>query len=334
MKALVFEKGGIGDLRVVDLERPSPGRGEVLVRVAMAGVNPIDYATATRLSAIATPKPHIPGSEFAGVVEAVGEGVEGLEPGDRVVVYNRVFDASCDMCLAGQEMLCRRGGLVGLHTNGGFAEYAVVPARNVFKIGEALSWELAASLPIAALTSYHALRRAGAGPGDLVVVVGAGGNTGMFAVQLAKIMGATVVAISRKPWVKELGADYVASLDKAREVVEEASGGRMADIVVDPLGSETLPTSLSLLGANGRLVTFGVLTGQEVRVDFRALYQAQHSIIGSTGGTRRELLDLIGMAGRGLLKVRTWRTYPLEGSIEALEKLFAKERDGRIFIKP
>jgi len=334
LKALVFEKGGLEDLRIADLDKPAPGKGEVLVRIALAGVNPIDYATATRLSSIASPKPHIPGSEFAGVVEEVGEGVEEVRPGDRVVVYNRVFDGSCDMCLAGQEMLCRRGGLVGLHTNGGFAEYALVPEANAIKLGSGVSWELAASLPIAALTSYHALRRAGVGPGDVVVVVGAAGNTGMFAVQLAKMMGATVVAVSRRDWPREMGADYVARLEEAERIVSEASGGRMADVVIDPLGASTFPKSVRLLGANGRLVTFGVLTGQESSVDLRTLYQLQQSIIGSTGGTRRELLDLIDMAEKGRLKVRTWRTYPLKDSVNALKSLFAEERDGRIFIKP
>ncbi len=333
MKALVFEKNGLENLRVMDVEKPSLDPHSILIRVKAASVNPVDYATVVSIRNV-TPIPHIPGAEFAGEVEAVGDHVKDVEPGDTVTVYSRLFDNTCDMCLAGQEMLCRRGGLIGVTSNGGFAEYAVVPSRNVFKISSDIKWELAASLSVGALTAYHALRLASVVPGDIVVVVGASGNTGMFAVQLAKIMGARVVAVTRKQWLREFGADEVVDLDNAYKVVERISDGLMADVVIDPQGAQTMSRSIELLGNNGRIVTFGALTGDELKVSIRGIYSKQLRIIGSTGGTRREMLDLVRMAGERKLRVKVWRTYDLDHGVNALSNLFSGERDGKILILP
>jgi NADPH:quinone reductase and related Zn-dependent oxidoreductases len=110
MRAVVFERNDLNDLRLVELSRPKPGPHEVLIKVVESGVNPVDYYTVTSIRV--KPIPHIPGAEFAGIVEEVGEHVTGFEPGDRVVVYGRVFDGTCDLCLASMEHLCRNGGIV------------------------------------------------------------------------------------------------------------------------------------------------------------------------------------------------------------------------------
>lgn len=329
----MFEKNGLENLKLQDVEKPKPGHHDVVIRVMAASVNPVDYFTIEYIKDV-KPIPHIPGAEFAGVVEAVGDHVRDIKPGDRVAIYNRLFDGSCDMCLSGQEMLCRSGGLIGIASNGGFAEYALVPERNVFKIGDRVDWDLAASIPVGALTAYHAIRMAGLSPGELVVVVGASGNTGIFAVQLAKMMGARVIAISRKQWLREFGADEVVDLSNARSAVERLSGGLMADVVIDPQGSETMSRSIELLGVNGRIVTFGALTGNELKISIRDIYSKQIRIIGSTGGTRREMLDLVRLANEGRLRIRVWKRFGLEKSVEAISSIFSKERDGKIVIAP
>jgi NADPH:quinone reductase-like Zn-dependent oxidoreductase len=333
MKALVFEKNGLENLRLQDVEKPKPGHHDVVIRVMAASVNPVDYFTVAYIRDV-KPIPHIPGAEFAGVVEAVGDHVRDIRPGDRVAIYSRLFDGTCDMCLSGQEMLCRSGGIVGIVSNGGFAEYALVPERNVFKIGDRVDWDLAASLSVGALTAYHAIRMAGLSPGELVVVVGASGNTGVFAVQLAKMMGARVIAISRKQWLREFGADEVVDLSNARSTVERLSRGLMADVVIDPQGSETMSRSIELLGINGRIVTFGALTGNELKISIRDIYSKQIRIIGSTGGTRREMLDLVRLANEGRLRIKVWMRLGLERGVEAISSIFSKERDGKIMIAP
>ena len=329
MRAVVFEKNDLNDLRVVELSRPRPNPHEVVIRVTESGVNPVDYYTVT--SRWVKPIPHIPGAEFAGIVEEVGEHVSTIKPGDKVVVYGRVFDGTCDLCLASMENLCRNGGIMGIITNGGWAEYAVVPDRNIIKLPDDANWDLAASLPVAALTSYHALREANLKVGETLVVFGASGNTGQFAVQLGKLMGARVIAVSGKSWVSELGADYVASINDVKSIVEKITEGKMADVVVDPLGESTWNTSISLLGRGGRWVTFGQLTGGEVKIQLSLLYSNQLKLIGSTGGTRRELLELVSIMSK--LKVKVDKYYELGEAKEALTRLFSPQRNGRIIIK-
>jgi len=128
MKAAIFEKPGLENLKIKhDVEQPKITDHDVLIRVKMAGVNPVDHITVSGTREI-KPLPHIPGAETSGVVEEVGEYVMSLKRGDRVIVYNKVFDGTCDMCLNQSEMLCRDGGKeIGLVTNGGFAEYIAVP---------------------------------------------------------------------------------------------------------------------------------------------------------------------------------------------------------------
>ena len=171
----------------------------------MAGVNPIDHFA---ISGARETKPisHIPGAETAGEVEKTGKHVTSLKQGDRVVVYSRVFDGTCDMCLNGYEMLCRSGGIIGVMTNGGFAEYIALPEKNVFKIPNDMEWELAASLPVTTITPYHALKEATLKVNESLLIFGASGNTGMMAIQFGKKMGAKVIAVSKNEWVKDFGA--------------------------------------------------------------------------------------------------------------------------------
>ncbi len=333
MRAAVFEVPGVENLEVREVDLPRPGPREVLVRVVRAGVNPIDRLTVAGQRNV-RPLPHIPGAEFAGIVEEVGPEVEGVSIGDVVIDYPRVFCGRCDMCVSGREMLCRVGGVLGVISNGGFAEFALVPEQSLVRVDASLGWDLLASLPVSALTAYHGLRAAGLRAGETVVVVGASGNTGMFAVQLARLMGARVVAVSRRPrgWLMDMGADEVVGPEAAEEAVSRLTEGRMADLVVDSLGAETLRWSLGLLGPGGRLVSYGTLTGNVVPVDMRQVYSRGISIIGSTGGTRAEMAELVSVARLRGLAVRVWRRYGLEDVRRALEDLSSGERDGRVML--
>jgi NADPH:quinone reductase-like Zn-dependent oxidoreductase len=333
LKANLLQAFGPDHLRFTDVPDPSPGPGEVMIKVIASGVNPVDYYTVTGMRNV-SPMPHIPGVEVAGEVVKVGQGVQGVEPGDRVVIYPRLFDGTCDLCLAGHEHLCRNGGLYGVSSNGGWAEYAIARAANVFRLPDSVDWDLAASIPVAALTSFHALLEAGVVPGDTVVVIGASGNTGQFAVQLAKLMGARVLAVTSKGWLKELGADEVAPLEQSLEALKRMTGGnRLADVVIDSIGKRTITTSLRLLDRRGKLVTFGALTGEAGLESISNIYSRELRVIGTTGGTRREMARLLELASRGLLKVRVWKRLKLSEAREALGLLFSRERDGRIVLR-
>jgi NADPH:quinone reductase-like Zn-dependent oxidoreductase len=337
MKAAIFERPGLENLRVTDsAEQPKISDHDILIKVKLAGINPIDHFVVSGALPKIDPLPHIPGAESSGIIEEVGSHVNNnnFKKGDRVVVHNKVFDGTCDMCLNGLDMLCRNGGLIGAITNGGFAEYIGVPERNVFKIPDDMDWDLAASLPVTSLTPYHALKEVSLKVNEFLLVFGASGNTGMVAVQLGKKMGARVIGVSKDNWIKtDFGADYIISdYDKVVENVKNITQGKMADVVVNSLGIGTWDSSFASVGINGRWVAFGGLTGADVKLNVQSLYTKQIKLIGSTGGTRKELQELIDISSSKQLKVRVWKKFDLKDTKEALQSLFAKERDGRILL--
>jgi NADPH:quinone reductase-like Zn-dependent oxidoreductase len=332
MRAAIFERQGLDNLNVKeDVQQPTITDHDVLIKVKSAGVNPIDYLTVANIPGI-KPLPHIPGTEVTGIIEKVGNHVATLKEGDKVVVYNSIFDGTCDMCLSGCEMLCRNAGILGVITNGGFADYISAAEKNVFKIPDNVQWDVAASLATTTKTPYHALREASLKLNEFLVIFGASGNTGMMAVQFGKKMGAKVIAVSKDNWVKtDFGADYIISdYDKVVEQVKDITHGKMADVVLNSLGVNTWENSFSCVGVNGRWVTFGGLTGAEVKLNIQSLYRKQIKLIGSNGSTRKEFEDVIDMSSE--LKVRVWKRFKLEDAKEALQALFIKERDGRILL--
>ncbi|MGB8937209.1 MAG: alcohol dehydrogenase catalytic domain-containing protein [Candidatus Nitrosopolaris sp.] len=331
MRAAIFEKPGLENLKIQhDIEQPKITDHDVLIRVKMVGVNPVDHITVSGIPEV-KPLPHIPGAETSGVIEEVGQHVTSLKTGDRVVVYNKVFDGICDMCMGGDEMLCRNGGLIGVVTDGGFAEYIAVPEKNAFKIPDEMQWELAASLPVTTLTPYHGLKRAALKINEFLVIFGASGNTGMMATQFGKKMGAKVIAVSKDNWIKDFGADYIITeYDRVAEKVKDLTQGKMADVVLNSLGVQTWENSFASVGLNGRLVTFGGLTDADVKLNVQSLYSKQIKIIGCNGGTRKEMTEVIDMSKE--LKTRVWKKFRLDEAKEALQALFAKERDGRILL--
>ena len=333
MRAAVFDKPGIENLKVMDnVEKPKlTNPDNVLIKVKVAGLNPIDNVVVSGSIPSVRPIPHIPGAEVSGIVDEIGSEVGGLKKGDRVVIHNKVFDGKCDMCLSGLDMICRNGGLISVITNGGFAEYIVVPQRNVFKIPDDMDWDLAASLPVTVLTPFHALNEARMKINEFLLVFGATGNTGMIATQLGKRMGARVIAVSKEEWVRDFGADYIIrDYDRIVEQVREITSGKMADVVLNSLGVKTWDSSFESTGINGRLVSFGGLTGADVKLNIQSLYSRQIKLIGSTGGTRKELRDLIDNHDK--LQLKKWKRFDLDNVQEALHALFSKERSGRIFL--
>ncbi|HKG72499.1 MAG TPA: alcohol dehydrogenase catalytic domain-containing protein [Nitrososphaeraceae archaeon] len=333
MRAAVFDKPGIENLNVMDnVEKPKLANPDnVLIKVKVAGLNPIDNVVVSGSIPTVRPIPHIPGAEVSGIVDEIGSEVSRLKKGDRVVIHNKVFDGICDMCLSGLDMICRNGGLISVITNGGFAEYIAVPQRNVFKIPDDMDWDLAASLPVTVLTPFHALNEARMKINEFLLVFGATGNTGMIATQLGKRMGARVIAVSKEEWVRDFGADYIIhEYDRLVEQVREITSGKMADVVLNSLGVKTWDSSFESTGINGRLVSFGGLTGADVKLNIQSLYSRQIKLIGSTGGTRKELRDLIDNHDK--LQLKKWKRFDLDNVQEALHALFSKERSGRIFL--
>jgi NADPH:quinone reductase-like Zn-dependent oxidoreductase len=198
-----------------------------------------------------------------------------------------------------------------------------------------LDWDTAASLPVTSLTPYHALREASLKINEYLLVFGASGSTGMVAVQIAKKMSAKVIAVSKHTWIKESefgGADYLISdYNRVADQVKDITQGKMADVVLNSLGIETWESSYASVGINGRWVTFGTLSGPDIKLNLQSLYTRQIKLIGSTGGTR-ELQEVIDMAANKEIRVKVWKKFKLDNVKEAIEALSSKERDGRILL--
>jgi len=328
MKAWILSKNGIDNLNLKEVEKPQVKAGQVLVKVKAVGLNPVDSMV---IDLIPVNSEKIPGAEFAGEIEEVGEGVKELKKGDRVSIYNRYFDGTCSYCKSGNEMLCDNGYIFSIGSNGGLAEYIAIDERNAFKLPDSVNFELAASLPVAALTSYNALERAKVQKNEFVVVIGASGNTGVFALQFAKMLGAKTIAISSKNWVKDFGADYVIGYENALEEVRKITNSHMADVVIESIGEKFWDLGYSLLGKNGRMVAFGTETGSNAKIDISQLYSKQLSILGSTSGSVKQFSEVVNKSKD--LKIKTWKKFNFQETKEAFKENSSKEKDGRIIIE-
>jgi NADPH:quinone reductase-like Zn-dependent oxidoreductase len=166
------------------------------------------------------------------------------------------------------------------------------------------------------------------------VIFGGSGNTGLFCAQFGKIIGTITISLSTKPWIKEYGANYVLPIDEnLREKISEITNGAMADVVINSLGEKTWAKGMEIVGKLGKIITFGVLTGGNLFVDGRLLYNKQITIKGTTGGSVEGLRSLIEMAKEQDIRTRIWKRYSLEDSRIAIEKVFDKNKEGRIIIE-
>ena len=322
MRALLLREWG-GPLEPVELPRPRPGAGEVLVRVSTCGVG--DTLNNMRLGRNAmmpgASVPRVIGHEVAGWIAGVGPGVEGLDLGTRVYVYMYLTCGRCAACRWGHDPLCERlRGIVGLAADGGFAEYLVVPATNVGVLPDEVE-DLAACVAVDAVaTPWHALRAvARLDATQTLVVIGAGGGVGVHAVMVGVLLGARVIGVditeAKLAFSRSNGADEVIDgRGDLRQAVLDLTEGRGADVVLDYVATAaTLEAGFASLAPEGRVVIQGVSPpGDEFRVEPRSFIHRQLSVCGSRYASRREVAEAIELVRRGLISPAVTRTAPLE----------------------
>lgn len=341
MRAARFHAhGGPEVLRIDDIPTPDPGHGEVRVEVRAAALNHLDLWIRRGLP-VETTMPHIGGSDIAGEIGAVGEGVVGWQVGDGVVVNPALFCGVCESCVRGEESLCLRFRILGEHTDGGFAESVVVPATGLHRLPPHFPFEQAAALPVSYQTAWRALiHQARLRAGEDVLIIGASGGTAIAALQVARLAGARVFAVTsgeaNVERVRALGAEFVYDRtrgDFSREVRRETAR-RGVDVVVENVGEATWEQSLRSLTHGGRLVTYGATSGWQGATDLRLVFWRQLRIIGSTMASRAQFAEMLRVALRGDLQPVIDRTFPLAEVRLAHERLEAGEAFGKILLIP
>lgn len=342
MRAAIFhEHGGPEVLRIEDVTQPQPGPGEVLVQVKASAMNHLDLWVRRGLP-IETTMPHIGGSDVAGVIAGVGEGVDAARVGERVVINPNLYDGTCEWCRRGEESMCVAYRILGEHTNGGFAEYVVAAADRAHRLPDDYAFEDAAALPIAYMTAWRALHsRARLQPGEDVLVLGASGGTALAAVQIARLIGARVFAVTsgaeNVERLRALGAafvyDRIADAEWARALHADTAK-RGVDVVVESPGAATWKASIRALATAGRLVTFGATTGPKVDIDIRALFWRQTTILGTTMASNAEFAQMLDAAFSGRLRPVVDTVMPLDQARAAHERLEAGGQFGKIVLVP
>lgn len=292
MRAAVFSQfGGPEVVEMADVAVPEPGPGQVRIQVEATAMNHLDLWVRRGLI-VETPMPHIGGSDIAGVVDAVGPGAEGTPEGVRVVVDPSLDYAWYQRVGRGESFEDPPFRIIGEHTQGGMAQYVVVPAANLLEVPEGVSSEVAAAAALVFVTAWRALMVRGAlRPGEDVLVTGASGGVGTAAVQLAKLAGARVFAVTsgreNVSRVTKLGADTVYDRltgDFSRGVWSDTHK-RGVDLVFDTVGEAVWHSCLRALAVQGRMVTSGATTGSHGDTEIRLVFWKQLSILGSTMGS-------------------------------------------------
>jgi NADPH2:quinone reductase len=322
MRALVCNSYGPPESLVIEQRAdPAPGPGEVLVDIRAAGINFPDVLMIAGQYQVKTPPPFVPGGEAAGVVAAVGAQVERLSPGDRVIVTPAL---------------------------GAFAEKCVLPEAKCLPLPAALSFEQGAGFTVTHATTWHAFRQSTElRPGETVLVLGAAGGVGAAAVEIARALGARVIAAAssaeKLAFAREAGADQTIdySSTSLRDAVKELTGGRGVDVVYDPVGGDLAEQAYRSLAWHGRYLVIGFASGEIPRFPANIALLKEASVIGVWWGTwaghnpalaARNMSDLAALVEDGTLKPRVTERYPLERFADAFAAITGRRALGKVVL--
>ncbi|QKY68875.1 zinc-binding dehydrogenase [Lentibacillus sp. CBA3610] len=324
MKAFVHE---YGELKIKDMNEPFADHGQVAVSIKFAGLNRRDVAVPGRRGDEAGAL--ILGSDGAGVIESIGEGVSEFSIGDEVIINPSLgwYENS--------EAPPKQFDILGMPDNGTFTESVVLPAEQIEKKPEHLSWDEAGVLALSGLTGYRALFTKGnLQAGDTLFMPGAGSGVATYLIQFAKKAGARVIVTSRseakRKQALELGADRALDTNSSwpEELKEET-----IDIVIDSVGQATFNRSLEVLEKGGRFVTFGATTEDAVELNLRKFFYGQYKLIGSTMGSQEELRDMLTYITEHQIHPVVDQSFSLDEAQSAMEYLSESKQFGKVALR-
>lgn len=325
MKAVVFQQGGTADvLSHTDVQRPVPGAHEALIEVHACGINRIDLDLRAEIDE-EMPMPHVLGADIAGVVVEYGDGAADPAVGSRVVVSPAIPVAGTNRCR-----------IIGYQTQGGYAEYAVVPAANLVPLPDSLSFQDAAALPLSGMTAHHALFDHGRlRAGDRVLITGGTGGVGNLAVQMALAAGCQVVSTAGSAdhiaWLKDLGVPLVVDHSTDNFGDEVVAHGPY-DVIFDHIGGTVLASCIPAVAEDGRIVAIGYTAGDKVTFSLFELFRSQASISGSYMGDMANLKAVFQMAASGRIRPIIGKVFPLQQTAAAHRLLESRKFIGKIVL--
>lgn len=343
IRAIAFRGHGgpevLEDLEVEIADRPAPGM--VRIRTEAVALNHLDLWTRRGLPGLKVQFPHRLGADIAGSIDSIGDGATAPAIGTRVLLAPAVSCGACEACLSGRDNLCRRYGILGEHTHGGYGELLDVPSANVLPWPSTLELADGASIPLTFLTAWQMVVDRGQVSRDHTVLVhAAGAGVSVAAIQIAKSRGARVIATStsaaKLERARALGADETIDTTKADFVAEvkRLTGKRGADLVIEHVGGEVFAKSVLATATGGRIITCGATAGFTPTLDLRHVFFRQLQVIGSTMGSKASLFPILREFERGALKPVVDRVLPftVEGAREAHRVLEAREAFGKVVL--
>ncbi len=340
MKAVRFhEHGGPEVLKYEDAPEPKIQANEVLVKIKACALNHLDLWLRMGVRDWKLSMPHIVGTDISGEVAEVGSLVGRAKVGERVLLCPGISCGQCEACFKGLDSACRSYTLFGVMVDGGYAEYVKSPEANVVPIPSGLSFDEAAAVPLVFTTAWHMLfGRASLRPGEDVLVIGGGSGVGSAAIQIAKLVGSRVIATAgtdaKLEKARQLGADEVINHTKQSiaDEVRRLTDKRGVDVIVEHVGAAVWEACFNSLATYGRLVTCGVTSGAEVKLNVQALFGRQRTILGSFVGGKAELMDALKFIAERKLKAVIDSSFPLKDAVAAQRKMEGREFFGKILL--
>jgi NADPH:quinone reductase-like Zn-dependent oxidoreductase len=342
MRGAVFYQHGGRDVLTLadDLPFPQPGPGQVRVNIKTVALNRLDLWVRDGWPGLKLAMPHINCADGAGVVDAVGPGVSSVAPGDRVGINPTVIDEDC-ILLTGQEEACLDIHILGETVPGVAAEYVVLPARNLIKLPDNISFAESAAAGLVYITAWYSLiTRGGLKAGESVLIVGAGGGVNSASIQIARLAGAKVYVVGSNAdkcrRAEELGADVTINREQDEDwsrALYKLTNKRGVDVVVDNVGQATMFGSIRAVRRGGRILVVGNTSGPLMNLDLRYLFTKQISIIGSSMGTTPDFHRVMNLVFEGKLKPVIGATLPLADIAEGHRMLEAGETFGKIILE-
>lgn len=341
MKAiLLHEHGSPEKLEYSDFPMPEITPGKVLVKLHAAALNRMDLFVREGWRGLKLEMPHILGADGAGEIAAIGEGVDGWQVGEHVVINANLGCGECDFCLAGEDNRCDNWHLLGETVRGTYAEFILLSPKQLFRLPEDFDFHAAAASSLVYQTAWHSLiTRGNLRPGETVLIVGASGGVNTASTQIAKLTGASVIVVGsgakKLELAKLLGADILidrSQTDNWSKDVFKLTNRKGVDVVVDNVGT-TFPLSLRALRKGGRLLTVGNTAAPQFEIDNRYIFAKHISIIGSTMGTLRDFEQVMSLIVAGKLKPVVDKTFDLKDVRLAHERLQSGAQMGKITLR-